>query len=34
MLIQPVTGKPLAINTPWPKDLTVAVKYLRKYAGG
>ena len=28
----PVTGQPLAITAPWPKDLTVAVKYLRRYA--
>ena len=29
----PVTGAPLTITAPWPKDLTVAVKYLRRYAG-
>jgi RluA family pseudouridine synthase len=28
----PVTGAPLTIAAPWPKDLTVAVKYLRRYA--
>jgi RluA family pseudouridine synthase len=32
-LPHPVTGEPLAITAPWPKDLTVAVKYLRRYAG-
>jgi 23S rRNA-/tRNA-specific pseudouridylate synthase len=27
----PVTGEPIVISAPWPKDLTVAVKYLRRY---
>ncbi|MGO8928543.1 MAG: RluA family pseudouridine synthase [Limisphaerales bacterium] len=31
-LPHPVTGEALIITAPWPKDLTVAVKYLRKYA--
>jgi 23S rRNA-/tRNA-specific pseudouridylate synthase len=31
-LPHPVTNQPLAITSPWPKDLTVAVKYLRRYA--
>lgn len=31
-LPHPVTGLPLTITAPWPKDLTVAVKYLRRYA--
>ena len=31
-LPHPVTGQPLVINAPWPRDLTVAVKYLRRYA--
>jgi 23S rRNA pseudouridine955/2504/2580 synthase len=31
-LPHPVTGAALAITAPWPKDLTVAVKYLRRYA--
>jgi 23S rRNA pseudouridine1911/1915/1917 synthase len=31
-LPHPVTGAPLNIAAPWPKDLTVAVKYLRRYA--
>ena len=31
-LPHPVTGEALTITAPWPKDLTVAVKYLRKYA--
>jgi RluA family pseudouridine synthase len=31
-LPHPVTGEPLSITSPWPKDLTVAVKYLRRYA--
>jgi len=30
-LVHPVTGLPLSITAPWPKDLTVAVKYLRRY---
>ncbi len=29
----PVTGEPVTITCPWPKDFSVAVKYLRKYAG-
>jgi 23S rRNA pseudouridine955/2504/2580 synthase len=28
----PVTGAPISISAEWPKDLAVAVKYLRKYA--
>jgi len=28
----PVTGKTVTIEAPWPKDLTVAIKYLRRYA--
>lgn len=28
----PITGEPLVIDSPWPKDLRVAVKYLRKFA--
>lgn len=31
-LAHPVTGAPLAITAPWPKDFSVAVKYLRRYA--
>lgn len=31
-LPHPVTSEPLAITSPWPKDLIVAVKYLRRYA--
>jgi 23S rRNA pseudouridine1911/1915/1917 synthase len=30
--IQPTSGTELTVTAPWPKDLTVAVKYLRKYA--
>jgi len=33
-LPHPVTGASLTISAPWPKDLTVAVKYLRRYAAG
>jgi RluA family pseudouridine synthase len=32
-LARPATGEKLTIEAPWPKDLTVALKYLRKYAG-
>lgn len=31
-LAHPVTGDELRIQAPWPRDLTVAVKYLRRYA--
>ena len=31
-LSHPVTGEALTITAPWPKDLTVAMKYLRRYA--
>ena len=31
-LQHPVTGQPVVITAEWPKDLTVAVKYLRRYA--
>ena len=31
-LPHPATGQPLTITAPWPKDLTVAVKYLRRYS--
>ncbi len=30
-LTHPVTGAEVNIQAPWPKDLTVAVKYLRRY---
>jgi RluA family pseudouridine synthase len=30
-LRHPVTGQPLVVNAPWPKELLVAVKYLRRY---
>jgi RluA family pseudouridine synthase len=33
-LQHPITGNPLTITATWPKDLTVAVKYLRRYAVG
>lgn len=29
---QPVSSQPLALRSPWPKDLNVALKYLRRYA--
>lgn len=32
-LRHPATGEALTLTAPWPKDLTVAVKYLRKFAG-
>jgi RluA family pseudouridine synthase len=31
-LPHPMTGAGLRVSAPWPKDLAVAVKYLRKYA--
>ncbi|MGH7969291.1 MAG: RNA pseudouridine synthase, partial [Limisphaerales bacterium] len=31
-LPHPVSGESLRIVAPWPKDLAVAVKYLRRYA--
>ena len=31
---QPLTGEPLSITAPWPKDLRVAVKYLREFSLG
>ena len=33
-LPHPVTGEPLVIQSEWPKDFRVAVKYLRQYALG
>jgi 23S rRNA pseudouridine1911/1915/1917 synthase len=32
-LPHPITGEPITITAPWPKDLTVAVKYLKMFAG-
>lgn len=32
-LKHPLTGETVSISAPWPKDLTVAVKYLRQFAG-
>ena len=32
-LKHPATGELISITAPWPKDLTVAVKYLRQFAG-
>jgi RluA family pseudouridine synthase len=31
-LQHPISGEPVSINAPWPKDLAVAVKYLRRFA--
>ena len=31
-LPHPVTGETLSIKSEWPKDLKVAVKYLRQYS--
>ena len=33
-LPHPVSGQTLSMSAPWPKDLRVAVKYLRIYAAG
>jgi hypothetical protein len=30
-LPHPHTGSMVSIHAPWPKDLTVTVKYLRQY---
>jgi len=30
-LTHPVTGVTVSIQSPWPKDLQVTVKYLRQY---
>ena len=32
ILPHPETGETITVTAPWPKDLTVAVKYLRRYA--
>lgn len=32
-LVHPVTGLNVKATAPWPKDLEVALKYLRRYAG-
>jgi RluA family pseudouridine synthase len=32
-LAHPVTGETVRIEAPWPKDLEVAVKFLRRYCG-
>jgi len=32
-VVHPVTGATVAMSAVWPKDLMVAVKYLRRYAG-
>jgi len=32
-LFHPVTAQETRITAPWPKDLSVAVKYLRRYSG-
>jgi len=33
-VVHPVTGAPIVIEAPWPKDLLVALKYLRRFAPG
>lgn len=30
-IAHPVTGEPLSVSAPWPKDMQVAVKYLERY---
>ena len=32
-VVHPITSAEVKATAPWPKDLTVAVKYLRRYAG-
>jgi hypothetical protein len=34
VLTHPATGAPVVIEAPWPKDLLVALKFLRRYAPG
>jgi RluA family pseudouridine synthase len=34
MITHPITKAEVNIEAPWPKDLTVALKYLRRYASG
>ena len=34
MMTHPATQQPLTIEAPLPKDLQVALKYLRRFAGG
>lgn len=31
-IAHPATGQPVLMEAPWPKDLTVAVKYLRRFS--
>jgi RluA family pseudouridine synthase len=33
-IVHPATGGTVTITAPWPKDLRVTVKYLRRYANG
>jgi 23S rRNA-/tRNA-specific pseudouridylate synthase len=33
-LVHPFTNENITITAPWPKDLKVAVKYLRQYSNG
>jgi 23S rRNA-/tRNA-specific pseudouridylate synthase len=33
-IAHPATGDTVTITAPWPKDLRVTVKYLRRYANG
>ena len=30
----PATGVKMTVAAPWPKDLTVSIKYLRRFATG
>jgi len=32
-LVHPVSGAPLRIEAPWPKDICVALKYLKRFTG-
>ena len=32
IVVHPFTNQPVEISAPWPKDLTVGVKYLRRYS--
>ena len=34
IIVHPVTGEQVRMQAEWPKDLSVALKYLRRYSGG
>jgi 23S rRNA-/tRNA-specific pseudouridylate synthase len=34
IIVHPVTGEEVRMRAEWPKDFSVAVKYLRRYSAG